>query len=110
MSMFGFGPFSCPPPSLKEQKEQVERDTQFADFIMDLMGTIGSDKVKSQVSVVQAYRKTSDTLHKIVEYGFLRDDIPESERATVRDLLSQINTSAEEFCKNHNITETEKEN
>ena len=83
------------PPSLKEQKEQVERDTQFADFIMDLMGTIGSDKVKSQVSV---------------EYGFLRDDIPESERATVRDLLSQINTSAEEFCKNHNITETEKEN
>ena len=96
-----------PPPSLKEQKE---RDAQFADFVMDLMSTLGPDELKSQVSVVQSYRKASDTLHKIVEYGFLRDDIPESERVAVRDFLSQINASAEEFCKNHNITETEKEN
>ena len=95
------------PPSLKEQ---IERDAQFADFVMDLMSTLGPDELKSQVSVVQSYRKASDTLHKIVEYGFLRDDIPESERAAVRDLLNQINASAEEFCKNHNITETEKEN
>ena len=107
MGMFGFGPFSCPPPSLKEQ---VEKDAQFTDFIINLMDTIGSDEIKSQVSVLKSYRKASDTIHKIVEYGFLRDDIPESERATVRDLLSQINASAEEFCKNHNITETEKEN
>lgn len=109
MNMFGFGSFSCP-PSLKEQKEQKERDAQFADLVMDLMSTFGPDELKSQVSVVQSYRKASDTLHKIVEYGFLRDDIPESERVAVRDFLSQINASAEEFCKNHNITETEKEN
>lgn len=110
MNMFGFGPFSCPPPSLKEQKEQIERDAQFADFVMNLMSTLGPDELKSQVSVVRSYRKASNTLEKIVEYGFLRDDIPESERAAVRDFLSQINASAEEFCKNHNITETEKEN
>ena len=73
-----------------------------------LPGILGQVVQKSLA--VQSYRKASDTLHKIVEYGFLRDDIPESERVAVRDFLSQINASAEEFCKNHNITETEKEN